>query len=386
MRGKSIALLMLALGCGLVAAIGITQVLAKRNTEPSNGVSMQPVLVAVRDIPMGRTIEPADVKVESWPQGKAPPGTLTKVEDAAGHLARGMIIAGEAIVDKKLRTNDFYSGRIPKGYRVVSVKVDNVSSSSGLILPGDRVDVLVFITKNPSQDIHETKTQTILQDIRVFAVNADVESDKDKDKNKGAIEANTISLLVTPKQAAKLTLASEMGRVRLVMRPQDDDARAENTSANPSELFDRPKMTNRRDEERAGHKTAETGRGSALDLLNDLKSRASKNPQPAARERPNTWTVRLIQPDSINEIVLEEDKKASKSFEGGKWRVSDTTTVATNVVNEKKEKPSAPIPAVAPPPLPPAPPAATQPDHAGEPKDAPSDVNPPLAGGIGNLK
>jgi pilus assembly protein CpaB len=378
MRGKSIALLMLALGCGLIAAIGITQVLAKRNTEPANnGVVMQPVLVATHDISMGHTIEPGDVKVETWPQGKAPEGTLTKVEEAAGHLARGMIIAGEAIVDKKLRTSDYYSQGIPLGYRVVSVKVDNVSSSSGLILPGDRVDVLVFFTKNVCQGINETKTQTVLQDIRVFAVNADVESDKDKDKGKGAIDANTISLLVTPKQAAKLTWASEMGRIRLVMRPPGDDIRAENTSANSADVFGPLTVSKREDEDRPDRKTNENNKGNILDYLNGLKSSANKTAKLPVGEPANTWIVRLIQPDGVNDIVLEEDKNASKSFRGGKWRVSESTPAGATVGGEKKEKTSAPVPAAAPQPLPPPPPGEPKPDNAAEPKETPSAPDTP---------
>jgi pilus assembly protein CpaB len=382
MRGKSIALLMLALGCGLVAAIGITQVLAKRDVGTSkDSVAMQPVVVASRDIAMGQAINAGDVKVESWPQGKAPQGTLTKAEEATGHIARGMIIAGEAIVDKKLRANDFYSGGIPMGYRVVSVKVDSVSSSSGLILPGDRVDVIVFFTKNPCQGILETKTQTVLQDIRVFAVNADVESDKEKEKGgKGAIEANTISLLVTPKQAAKLTLASELGRLRLAMRSPIDNLRAEQTSATPIELSEAG-IGNRKKEEPVCSKTNPPEKGSILDILEDMKAKGNnKTAVATAPELPNTWIIRYIQPDNVNEIVLEEDRKAPKTFAGGKWRVSDVGTVTSTVGSEKKGKPSvpAPNPVAAPLPLPPAPPAEPKSNSNPEPKEPPAPTDTPI--------
>ena len=60
---------------------------------------------------------------------------------------------------------------IPVGYRVVPVKVDLVSGGSDLILPGDRVDVMIHLVRDPSRGIEETVTRTILQDIKVFAVN-----------------------------------------------------------------------------------------------------------------------------------------------------------------------------------------------------------------------
>ncbi|HEY4759658.1 MAG TPA: hypothetical protein VIH42_03675, partial [Thermoguttaceae bacterium] len=65
MRAKSMALLMLALGCGLIASIGITQVLAKRNSEPSAypGETV-PIFIAVKDIPLGDPLTAEVLKLE----------------------------------------------------------------------------------------------------------------------------------------------------------------------------------------------------------------------------------------------------------------------------------------------------------------------------------
>ena len=60
---------------------------------------------------------------------------------------------------------------IPKGYRVVSIRVDAVSGGANLLLPGCRVNLLVHMARNASLGIRETTTRTILQDIKVFAVN-----------------------------------------------------------------------------------------------------------------------------------------------------------------------------------------------------------------------
>jgi pilus assembly protein CpaB len=381
MRGKSIALLMLALGCGLVAAIGITQVLGKRDPDTSNSSrGMQTVLVASRDISMGSVIDPGDVKSESWPKEKIPDGSLSKLEDAEGRRVRGLIVAGEPIVDKKLRTKGFSdssaSWGIPKGYRVVSVKVDSVSSGSGLILPGDRVDILVSLERNPARDITDTGTVTILQDIRVFAVNNDVETDKEAEKdgkNKG-VSVQTISLLVTPQQANKVTLASEMGRIRLVMRPREDDARAENTTANPMDLFGPSLIANRKKEQAPDANASAAGKNSFLDFLNQMKSPGGAKPAPAIASAPkelppNTWIVRILQPDGVNELTLEEDRNPG-STKGGTWRMSNSgSVIAANGGGDKKNRPSAPkgdtTPAALP--VPPGPPSDLKAPPATEP-------------------
>ena len=125
---------------------------------------------------------------------------------------------------------------IPKGYRVVPVKVDLVSGGSSLILPGDRVDVMVYLVRDMNRDIPETVTRTILQDIKVFAVNDVLDLEKEKDGSK-SIVAKTISLLVTPEQAAEVTLATQLGIVNLVMRSPEDDQQSPNSQAKPSELL-----------------------------------------------------------------------------------------------------------------------------------------------------
>ena len=75
MRPKSMALLMVALGCGLVASIGITHLMANRNVEPSGPVAETlPIFVAIKDIPLGECLSAAMLKQEPWPKDRVPQG------------------------------------------------------------------------------------------------------------------------------------------------------------------------------------------------------------------------------------------------------------------------------------------------------------------------
>ena len=84
MRGKSLALLIVSLGCGLVASLGITQVLAKRGD--STPTDTTPVYVATADIGIGSVASEENVKVEQWPKDKVPAGALVRMEDLDGRL------------------------------------------------------------------------------------------------------------------------------------------------------------------------------------------------------------------------------------------------------------------------------------------------------------
>ena len=141
MRPKSLALLMLALGCGLVASIGITQVLANRNSgpDPMAGQS-KAIFVAVTDIGLGDLVTAQMLKLEQWPKDKIPQGAITRIEDVEGRRTRTKLYAGEPILEIRLlgkgASQQGATALIPKGYRVVPVSVNLVSGgSSRMTLP-----------------------------------------------------------------------------------------------------------------------------------------------------------------------------------------------------------------------------------------------------------
>ena len=146
MRARSVLLLMVALGCGLVASIGITQVMARRGAGQPKGDS-SPIYVAQEDIPMGDPISPQLLQLEEWPKDKIPPSALSKIEDIENRRPKSIIFKGSPILDNQLWSKGNSAGGaqpyIPKGYRVVAVKVDDVVALGGILRPGDRVDVLV---------------------------------------------------------------------------------------------------------------------------------------------------------------------------------------------------------------------------------------------------
>jgi pilus assembly protein CpaB len=227
MRSKSILLLALALGCGLVASIGISQVMEARNKAPVEDSDMQPIFVAMTDINANDVLSAQVIKLEEWPKKMVPAGALTKLEDVEGKRCRMKLYQGEPILAAKLLGSGESAGaanQIPAGYRVAHVKVDSVTGGSNLILPGDRVDVLVF--RNNTGDMSGTAAKIVLQDIKVFAVDTHTENEFSRTKSDQSepMTAKTIALLVTPQQSVILHAASEIsGSVRLVLRNPDDE-------------------------------------------------------------------------------------------------------------------------------------------------------------------
>ncbi|MBN2477005.1 MAG: Flp pilus assembly protein CpaB [Pirellulales bacterium] len=379
MRGKSLALLVLALGCGLVASIGITQVISKQDKKPVvQSGDTQAIFVAMADIPFGEPLTSQELRLEEWPKDKVPEGALTTIEDVEGRRTRAKLYAGEPILEKKLFEKGAdglgHSARIPKGYRVVSVRVDIVSGSASLILPGDRVDVMLYLTRSPTGGTYEATTRTILQDIKVFAVNDVVGMESDQGGK--SINAQTISLLVTPGQAQEVMLASEMGKIRLVMRSPEDDVQSQVGESTLREIFGLEGGSDRDKEKEAVEDTASSGPqqgGSGFrGFLDKIRAKAvvdapSALPTLMQPGRPSAerHMMRIVSGGEISNLVLEAE--TDESIPGyQRWKLSSGPLPLPGGPELQQPAPTETPPAVQP----------TEPGEPSEPKAPPGEQPP----------
>lgn len=177
----------------------------------------KPVVTAVRALPVGVVVKPADVKLAQVAAEAAPADGFTKVADVVGRAVISSVLVDEPLREARLAPRGAGAGLapvIPSGMRAVAVRVNDVVGVAGFVLPGMRVDVLVT-GRPPKSDT--TYTKTILQDILVLSAGQTI----DPDPEGKAINAPVVTLQVTPAQAEILTLAGE-GRIQLVLRNTGD--------------------------------------------------------------------------------------------------------------------------------------------------------------------
>jgi pilus assembly protein CpaB len=113
--------------------------------------------------------------------------------------------------------------------RAVSVRVNDVASVSGFVTPGTRVDVLVTATAGTG----DQQTTTVLQNVQVLASGHTLERSSTGEAQNTAV----ITLLVTPEDAQRLTLATNEGRIQLALRNPVDTKQDEVLAANARGLF-----------------------------------------------------------------------------------------------------------------------------------------------------
>ena len=235
---RSIVVVILALVCGASAAVGVLQL--RQSAAPQ---VVQPetvsVVVASREIPRGRMVTADDLRLRELPKEAIPEGTLTKAEDAVDRAVVIQILAGEFVLDAKLAGKDAGRGLaalVPKGMRAFTIQASRAATSvAGFILPGNKVDVLLNLRAQGAQD--ETgggSTTTLLQSIEILAVEQRLDAPTENKTNYK--EINSVTLLVTPEQAALLDLGQNMGQLTLSLRNPEDTAEADTRPATIADI------------------------------------------------------------------------------------------------------------------------------------------------------
>lgn len=215
------------LGCalmfGLIAAFAVSRYLSSANVYAK---SLNSVVVAKVDIPIGSKIIPEQLAVVQFSKDSIPDGTFENPEKLVGRVAVQNIMAREPVTDSRLAPEGSAAGLsavIPEGYRAMTVKVDDVVGISGFIQPGTLVDVVVVIDPADKSSDQGPVSKIVLQNIKVLANGQNIDKPKD---NREANSVKAVTLQVTPEQAEKLALASTEGKLQLVMRnaiDQDDE-------------------------------------------------------------------------------------------------------------------------------------------------------------------
>lgn len=221
----------LALVIALVASVYVYRQLQRSQPSTEGKVVKQTqVVVAAGPVNPGQELTATDLALMDWPAGKQPPGSLSRVEDAVGRATITPLVQGELVLDQELATRAAGAGlavTIPEGMRAVSVGVDDVVAVAGFVTPGTMVDVMVtgMGTTGP-------ETRTILERVRVLAVGQQVETVGGKPQT-----APVVTLLVSPEDAERLTLATAEGKIHLALRNTVDQSDASPAPVYGSSMF-----------------------------------------------------------------------------------------------------------------------------------------------------
>jgi pilus assembly protein CpaB len=223
-----------AVVCGLIGVMLVTRYLSQVEAFTKD---LGNVVVARQEIPLGAKITPEQLTLAQIPNGSVADGAFKKIDQVVGRVAITPIGVRETITSMKLApegTGGGLSAVIPEGYRAMTVKVDDVVGISGFVMPGSYVDVVAVITPQAQGETTGPISKIVLQHIKVLASGAKIDSPENQ---REPSKVNAVTLMVTPEEAEKLVLATNEGKLQLVMRNYHDDENTDTKGANKSTLL-----------------------------------------------------------------------------------------------------------------------------------------------------
>ncbi len=251
------------------------------------------IIVASADIKMGTVLSDENMKWQDWPEKAMFPGAVVKEGDKkpseaiTGKLIRDLK-ANEPIMETALVPTsavNMLAASLDEGMRAVAIKVDASGMVGGFVGPGDYVDVLLTYKRDIrytgdeetpeiktmiERNLDSLATETILQNVKVMAVDQSAARDEEDTKVK---VGKTVTLSVDYKSAEVLAVAMEMGTLSLSLRRLGDDAIVERppvtTDARITRIYDEVynEMTRIEDTSGQNNKIVRIYRGETIEDL-----------------------------------------------------------------------------------------------------------------------
>ena len=212
------------------------EILQSSRTAAAAEIATSQILVAVRPLRVGSTVVAGDLAWRPWPNDGIDPAYIASgkatLESFTGHIVRSAMHAGEPVTLDRVPAAGSRGALAlvtRPGMRAVSIALTPTTGVSGLIMPGDHVDVvLTYILPRPADSggsADRRAATTILTDLRVLAIDQRLTATPEETK-----EIHNASLEVSAKQSETLALAADLGKLSLSLRslqtgatPEADD-------------------------------------------------------------------------------------------------------------------------------------------------------------------
>ncbi|ENU34291.1 Flp pilus assembly protein CpaB [Acinetobacter parvus] len=177
---------------------------------------------------------------------------------------------GDIIMYSMVDTKKDIAKLIPLGRRALTIPVDDESSISTMLKPGDLIDLMVTL-----QSAEKTATVPLMQGVKILATGKQTDV---SDEVSGTTGYTNMTLDVSADDAKNITLATSMGRISAILRNPDDQVMSDTSGF--------------------------------IQLINTQKEQASKNVQPIS--------IPTIRPEIRSEIKTNSSRSGFNIIYGNK--------------------------------------------------------------------
>lgn len=223
---------------GLIAAVLARHVIGGRGPAAAHAPTVR-VVIAKTDLAPGHAITTEDLSLVPIVAAAPPASGFTNLATVVGRVTRAPMLAGQPVLESLLApagVPDGLQALVPEGMRAITVETNESSGLAGLLSPGSRVDVVT--TATVGSDSERAVSRIIAQNVRVLAVGQRLSGTPQQQGDAAGASApsRTVTLLVTPHDAASLDLAQSMARLRLILRGNGDSQEVDDDAVMLAEL------------------------------------------------------------------------------------------------------------------------------------------------------
>ncbi len=220
---RAAVLACLALLAGTAAAIFLAQYVRSQvqAIEEQSKLTMVQRIVAARDMPAGTRLGDADLAVRDFPSQWAGSDLLaaSRYTELKDHILSTPIMAGDAMTLAHVQQpRGSFAQQLAPGRRAITLAVDQVNSISGLLKPGDLIDLYVSFEYQ-----RKRLTTPLLQGVQVLATGSETNDSDSNASDSGGY--STLTLDTAPEDVIKLVAARQAGNLTAILRhPADASA------------------------------------------------------------------------------------------------------------------------------------------------------------------
>jgi len=232
MRAKTILALLFLVSIGVAATVVLRSLPQNLEAAPE-AAAREEILVATMPLAPGTLLRARDVtwQIIGRPAERGeivrPSATVREAQSKADEEARSEVYGAalrEAVsVGDPIRRvgivkpgdRDFLQIVLSPGARAIAIPVATGGASTGLLNPGDRVDVILTqkFSDSTTPLTHRSVSETVVENLRVLVIDA-----TDAKTAAGNTFGRTVTLEVMPEQAEKINVATELGKLSLTLR------------------------------------------------------------------------------------------------------------------------------------------------------------------------
>jgi pilus assembly protein CpaB len=303
MNWKTWTPIILAAALGLVAAkVGRDMVLRMRGNNVAAPKLVQ-VVVASQDLPPGTALTEGHLQFAPMLPESLPRNPFTDPAVLVGRVVVLPMAKGQLVLEHLLAPTGTGRGPqalVPVGMRAITVEVNEFSGLAGMLMPGCRVDVVSTLQDRKHE---RAVAKTIVSNVRVIAVGRRTSTVAADDEEASA--SKSVTLLVTPREAEAIDLASNAGgKTRLVLRGTLDETTVATSGVTAAQLLE----------------------GMADNERPPVQPVAVVTPQPTTQpvkpvaavavKQPRVRTVEVIRSGAVTKVNVPIDEPASAITDG----------------------------------------------------------------------